>query len=128
MHTRPPRRPPRSQNVVHRDLKPENFLLASADLDADVKLTDFGLSAVAAPDVLLNEGCGSAYYIAPEILNKSGYNTPVGSWLRRARPLVAVRRRARSAPPRACCPPAHPPRPRPAPTPPRRPQTTLRWA
>lgn len=56
--------------VVHRDLKPENFLLDTAD-GTGVKLTDFGLSALLArPDETLTEGCGSAYYIAPEIFAK----------------------------------------------------------
>ena len=65
---------------MHRDLKPENFLLASPEPDADVKLTDFGLSAEVTPETVLKEGCGSAYYIAPEILNKAGYNLPVDNF------------------------------------------------
>lgn len=68
-----------AKNVVHRDLKPENFLLQSSADDAPLKLTDFGLSAVLSkPDELLMEGCGSAFYIAPEILQKRGYSKPVG--------------------------------------------------
>jgi calcium-dependent protein kinase len=52
-------------------LKPENFLLESGGGTAGLKLTDFGLSAqLATPDDVLAEGCGSAYYIAPEIFNK----------------------------------------------------------
>ena len=34
------------RNICHRDLKPENILLASRDPDADLKITDFGLSKI----------------------------------------------------------------------------------
>jgi len=54
--------------VVHRDIKPENFLLDSKDTNAKVKLTDFGLSiGIPYADTVLDEACGSAYYIAPEM-------------------------------------------------------------
>jgi len=54
--------------VVHRDIKPENFLLDSKEQHAKVKLTDFGLSiGIPSPDTVLDEACGSAYYIAPEM-------------------------------------------------------------
>jgi len=73
-------------SVVHRDLKPENFLMADKAADAAIKLTDFGLSALLpSPDALLDEGCGSAFYIAPEILLKRGYSKPVGACTRRQR-------------------------------------------
>ncbi|KAG7615126.1 putative protein kinase CAMK-CDPK family [Arabidopsis thaliana] len=54
--------------VMLRDLKPENFLLSSTDKNATVKAIDFGCS------VFIEEGevhwkfAGSAYYIAPEVL------------------------------------------------------------
>ncbi|RRT50315.1 hypothetical protein BHE74_00046454 [Ensete ventricosum] len=38
-----------SLGVMHRDLKPENFLFASADEDAALKATDFGLSVFYKP-------------------------------------------------------------------------------
>lgn len=38
--------PPR---CTHRDLKPENFLLTSKGADAELKLTDFGLSVFFKP-------------------------------------------------------------------------------
>jgi serine/threonine protein kinase len=70
-------------SVVHRDLKPENFLMADKAADAAIKLTDFGLSALLpSPVALLDEGCGSAFYIAPEILLKRGYSKPVGACVR----------------------------------------------
>ena len=34
----------KASNILHRDLKPENILLDKEDLDAILKITDFGLS------------------------------------------------------------------------------------
>jgi calcium-dependent protein kinase len=69
-----------SKLVVHRDLKPENFLLADSSEDAQIKITDFGLSAVvASPDAVLTDPCGSAFYIAPEIFARS-YTKAVDVW------------------------------------------------
>lgn len=63
-----------SRGVYHRDLKPENLLL---DENWDLKVTDFGLSAVRdqiRPDGLLHTLCGTPAYVAPEILAKKGYD------------------------------------------------------
>lgn len=63
-----------SRGVFHRDLKPENLLL---DENWDLKVTDFGLSAVTEqvrPDGLLHTLCGTPAYVAPEILAKKGYD------------------------------------------------------
>ena len=38
-------------NIIHRDLKPENVLYASAADDAPIKVADFGLARVLAPEV-----------------------------------------------------------------------------
>ena len=60
------------RGVVHRDLKPENFLMADASPDAAIKITDFGLSAaIATPDTVLTDACGSAFYIAPEVFKRA---------------------------------------------------------
>ena len=55
--------------VFHRDLKPENFLLTT-DKDGKtlIKLTDFGLSVFFKEGDVFDERLGSAYYVAPEIL------------------------------------------------------------
>ncbi|KAJ1422918.1 Serine/threonine-protein kinase, active site [Sesbania bispinosa] len=63
-----------SRGVFHRDLKPENLLL---DENGNLKVTDFGLSAVRdqiRPDGLLHTLCGTPAYVAPEILAKKGYD------------------------------------------------------
>ncbi|XAR55752.1 Non-specific serine/threonine protein kinase [Bertholletia excelsa] len=63
-----------SRGVFHRDLKPENLLL---DENWDLKITDFGLSAIRdqiRPDGLLHTLCGTPAYVAPEILAKKGYD------------------------------------------------------
>ncbi|XP_072991876.1 putative CBL-interacting protein kinase 27 [Typha latifolia] len=70
-----------SCGVYHRDLKPENLLIDDA---GDLKLADFGLSALAEPvrpdgGALLRTSCGTPAYVAPEMLEpeivaKKGYD------------------------------------------------------
>lgn len=60
---------------MHRDLKPENILLQSNDDGAfDVKIADFGFSALFDPIKGLDLGLGSPMYMAPEIILKKKYN------------------------------------------------------
>ncbi|XP_061356338.1 calcium-dependent protein kinase 29 isoform X2 [Gastrolobium bilobum] len=65
--------------VMHRDLKPENFLLATKDENAAVKATDFGLSIFFEEGKMYEEVVGSAYYIAPEVLNRN-YGKEIDVW------------------------------------------------
>lgn len=62
-----------SRGVYHRDLKPENLLLDEND---NLKVSDFGLSALAESkrlDGLLHTTCGTPAYVAPEVINRRGY-------------------------------------------------------
>lgn len=60
-----------SRGVYHRDLKPENLLL---DNKGNLKVSDFGLSALQKPGSLLSTACGSPSYVAPEVLDKKYYD------------------------------------------------------
>jgi serine/threonine protein kinase len=60
------------RNILYRDLKPENVVLR----DRHCKLTDFGL-VKESKDGCGFSFCGSAAYIAPELLSKTGYNCAV---------------------------------------------------
>ncbi|KAL7600514.1 hypothetical protein Lser_V15G26782 [Lactuca serriola] len=63
-----------SRGVYHRDLKPENLLL---DENENLKVSDFGLSALAESkreDGLLHTTCGTPAYVAPEVINRRGYD------------------------------------------------------
>uniref|UniRef100_A0A1D1YUV7 non-specific serine/threonine protein kinase n=1 Tax=Anthurium amnicola TaxID=1678845 RepID=A0A1D1YUV7_9ARAE len=63
-----------ARGVYHRDLKPENLLL---DENGDLKVSDFGLSAVAEQirqDGLFHTFCGTPAYVAPEVLARKGYD------------------------------------------------------
>ncbi|XP_023911144.1 CBL-interacting serine/threonine-protein kinase 21 isoform X1 [Quercus suber] len=60
-----------NKGVCHRDLKPENLLM---DHKGNLKVSDFGLSALQKPGGILTTACGSPCYVAPELLLNKGYN------------------------------------------------------
>jgi serum/glucocorticoid-regulated kinase 2 len=68
-----------SQNIVYRDLKLENVLM---DKQGHVYLTDFGLSKEGVTDD--NDGaetfCGTAEYVAPELLHHNPYGKAADWW------------------------------------------------
>lgn len=64
-----------ARGIMHRDLKPENFLLKCVGrygqpelAPANLRTADFGLAARIPVGARLKELVGSAYYIAPEVL------------------------------------------------------------
>ena len=69
-----------SKGIVHRDLKPENLLYAAPSPNENLKLADFGLAHILKENEILETACGTPGYVAPEVLNGDGYQTPVDMW------------------------------------------------
>jgi serine/threonine protein kinase len=53
------------KGVLHRDLKPENILITPKK---EIKIIDFNLATLADEPKYLFVRCGTAGYVAPEIL------------------------------------------------------------
>ena len=84
-----------SKGIVHRDLKPENIVFESPssynndynenneeennDNDFNIKICDFGLSALKKSTDKLHTILGTPYYMAPEVL-KGDYNEKCDIW------------------------------------------------
>mmetsp|Transcript_1389 Transcript_1389/g.1535 ORF Transcript_1389/g.1535 Transcript_1389/m.1535 type:complete len:670 (+) Transcript_1389:114-2123(+) len=73
--------------IVHRDLKPENILLkekpkqgSRIDESFEIKLSDFGLSKLVAPEEIMKLPCGTISYVAPEVLSQKGYGIAADLW------------------------------------------------
>ncbi|CAO3614063.1 unnamed protein product [Cunninghamella echinulata] len=67
--------------IIHRDIKPENLLFQTTDENANLMITDFGLSKILKNhDDILTTACGTPGYVAPEVLLQKGYGRPVDLW------------------------------------------------
>ncbi|KAL8153086.1 hypothetical protein V2J09_010846 [Rumex salicifolius] len=60
------------KGVCHRDLKLENLMLD--DSGDNIKVIDFGLSALTHRNHLLYTLCGAPAYVAPQVLKREGYD------------------------------------------------------
>jgi len=72
-----------SLNVVHRDLKPENLLLSHpfGHPQSRVQIADFGLAAaIWSGRGGMTTPCGTAGYVAPEVLERTPYGKEVDVW------------------------------------------------
>lgn len=88
-----------SHGVVHRDIRPRSCVLANKENSAPIKVTSFGV-AVQLPDpqamiqggscstytyLIISAGScsgriGSPYFMAPEVVSRDAYSTPVDMW------------------------------------------------
>lgn len=67
-------------HIVHRDVKAENFMLKDQSVAwPQIKMVDFGTSTKFQGKKPLTECCGSAHYMAPELLG-GRYNSQVDMW------------------------------------------------
>ena len=66
--------------IVHRDIKPENILMVNDSDKPDIKLVDFGLGKILAPNEMCHEAFGTLSYVAPEVLQEKKYNKSVDLW------------------------------------------------
>ena len=73
-------------NILHRDIKPENILISKKEQDLNtkeeyfwIKIIDFGTAKIFEKGEREKKIVGSAYYIAPEVLDQN-YNEKCDTW------------------------------------------------
>ena len=66
--------------IIHRDLKPDNIMISNKGSNINVKIVDFGLSKIVSTEEKLNEGFGTLYYAAPELIQNLPYNKEIDIW------------------------------------------------
>lgn len=66
-----------SKQIIYRDLKPENVLVGE---DGYLLVADFGLAKAVSNSELANSFCGTAEYLAPEMLIGNGHDYTVDWW------------------------------------------------
>ena len=71
-----------TMKVAHRDIKPENVLMVSPDDDHAIKICDFGFAKKVTKPLSLRTLCGTAQYVAPEVLDlqSAGYDYRADMW------------------------------------------------
>lgn len=70
-----------ANNIVHNDLKAENIIFRSRNsYNMNILVADFGLARILHPEEKLVGVRGTLSYIAPEVLNGSGYDFAVDIW------------------------------------------------
>lgn len=70
------------KKIAHRDIKPENVLLVDRDDDTTIKIADFGFAKRVNKPNCLRTLCGTAQYVAPEVLDlhSPGYDQRADMW------------------------------------------------
>ncbi|ETO24613.1 calcium/calmodulin-dependent protein kinase type 1 (camki) [Reticulomyxa filosa] len=68
-----------SKGIVHRDLKPDNLMYLDTSPKAEIKIIDFGLAGDCSKSSLKTP-CGTAHYVAPEVLFGIPYDTQADMW------------------------------------------------
>lgn len=68
--------------IAHRDLKPENILYSHTGPDARLLISDFGLAGYRRDggQFTMKTACGTAEYVAPEVLLRTPYTVAVDLW------------------------------------------------
>lgn len=67
-----------AQGIVHRDIKPDNLMFAGPEKSAQLRICDFGLATY--KKQVMEDGCGTAPYLAPEIVRQMPYGKEVDLW------------------------------------------------
>eukprot|EP01083_Nonionella_stella_P318330 1162980_1 len=66
-------------HIIHRDLKPDNLMYLTKDPESNIMIIDFGLAGDATHGPL-STPCGTAHYVAPEVLSSKPYNSKADMW------------------------------------------------
>jgi serine/threonine protein kinase len=66
-----------SLNIAYRDMKQENMMI---DAQGYLKMVDYGLSKVVSDGIKAFTVCGTAQFIAPEVITCKGHGKEVDMW------------------------------------------------